>query len=494
MRAITKRFGPLVANHQIDFDLRAGEVHALLGENGAGKTTLMRILYGLYSADQGQVVIDGSPVEIHSPSDAIQLQIGMVSQHFTLVPALTVAENVVLGYHRHLRLQPREIQASVAAAAEQFGISVRPAARVADLSVGERQRIEILKALYRSARFLILDEPTAVLVPQEIRSLFETLNRLTGQGLGVVFISHKLQEVMEISDRITVLRGGELVGTVDRNETSRADLARMMVGRPTFGVERESDQSKGHTVLQLENVTLRHSQGWMALKGVTFKVRGGEILGLAGVSGNGQSELASVISGVASPSGGRVLLGGQDISAADPARVAQAGMGRIPEERRTGVIGEMTVTENLCLEHLDDFLQRGILDRNRMREHAEKLIDEYQIKARPGDPIRTLSGGNMQKVILARALARTPQLVLASQPTRGLDVGASEYVRSRLLEERRRGAAVLLISEDLDEILALSDRILVMYEGRINGELAAGEATPERLGLLMSGERLERAG
>ncbi|GAB4532669.1 MAG: ABC transporter ATP-binding protein [Anaerolineae bacterium] len=491
MKGITKTFGPLVANDHIDFDLIQGEIHALLGENGAGKTTLMRILYGLYHADEGEVVVNGQVAHISSPKDAIRLGIGMVTQHFALVPTLSVAENVVLGYTDGFQVNPWLAQQRVGEAARRFGIEVDPAALVRHLSVGERQRVEILKALYRNARVLVLDEPTAVLVPQEVDVLFQTLERLRQDGLSVIFISHKLHEVMTVCDRITVLRDGRVVGTVDKRATSQTELARMMVGRETFGVTRQEGQAEGSVLLRVENLSAVDEKGLPALKGVSFEVRAGEILGVAGVSGNGQTELSHVLAGTLKPTGGRVMLGERDLTFADPAEISAAGVGRIPEDRHEGVVGELSVAENLALEHLADFVTAGMLDHRRIREHAENLIAEYQIKASPGDRVRTLSGGNMQKVILARALSRNPQLVVASQPTRGLDVGATEYVRTRLLEQRNRGAAVLLLSEDLDEILALSDRIAVIYEGRIVGLLSAEEAEEEKLGLLMSGVQEE---
>lgn len=489
MREIVKRFGDLVANDHVTFELKQGEVHALLGENGAGKTTLMRILYGLYHADEGAIYVKGQKVSITSPKDAIALGIGMVSQHFTLVPPLTVAENVVLGYNPGVRLKPREIERRVAEAAERFGIEVKPDALVRHLSVGERQRVEILKALYRNARVLIMDEPTAVLVPQEVDVLFETLLRLQREGLSVVFISHKLNEVMTICDRITVLRNGKNVGTVFKRDVSQSKLAQMMVGRETFGVTRQGERSRGEPVLRIVNISAVDNKGLPALKSVSLEVAGGEILGIAGVSGNGQSELTHVLSGTMKPTAGKIYVDGQDITGADPATITCAGVGRIPEDRHGGVVGELTVAENMTLETLDEYTQNGMLDRKRMLEYTNKLIAEFQIKARPTDRARTLSGGNMQKLILARTLARQPKVVLASQPTRGLDVGATEYVRKKLLEQRERGAAVLLISEDLDEIMALSDRIAVIYEGKIVGFLDAHEATPEKLGLLMTGAR-----
>ncbi len=486
LKGITKRFGEVIANRQIDFSLRQGEIQALLGENGAGKTTLMRILYGLYTADEGQIIVNGQEVEIKSPKDAIRSGIGMVTQHFTLVPTLTVAENVVLGYTRGFRLNMPELQNEVAKAASQFGIELATDALVRHLSVGERQRVEILKSLYRNARVLILDEPTAVLVPQEVEVLFETLQRLKQEGMSIVFISHKLYEVMAICDRITVLRDGQLVGRVEKATTNQAELARMMVGRETFGVVRQGEYAQGGA-LQIENLSALDEKGLPALKNINLELKRGEILGIAGVSGNGQTELSQVLSGTRKPHSGKILLDGQDLAGATPAQFTALGVGRIPEDRHSGIVAELDVAENLALENLDDFVNRGFLDRKTIHENAKRLIAEYQIKASPTDRIRTLSGGNIQKVLLARALANNPQIVIAAQPTRGLDVGATEYVRTKLLEQRNAGAAVLLISEDLDEVITLSDRIAVIYEGRIMGVVPAQEADIEQLGLMMSG-------
>ncbi len=487
MKNITKRFGSLVANDNIDFDLRKGEIHALLGENGAGKTTLMRILYGLYRADEGEICVNDNLVNISSPKDAIREGIGMVTQHFTLVPPLSVAENIVLGATDGFLLNPKKIRRLVTEASEKYGIAIKPEALVRNLSVGERQRVEILKALYRKAKVLIMDEPTAVLVPQEVETLFNSLNQLVSQELSVVFISHKLNEVMAICGRITVLRGGKLTGTVEHKDTSEKELAKMMVGRETFGVTRQQDKEPGEPILTIANLSFTDEQGLERLKDVSLEVRCGEVLSVAGVSGNGQSELVKILTGLKKPTSGRVVLNGRDITGSPPAVITAAGMGRTPEDRHAGVIGDLSVAENLALENLDEYKKRGMLDRKLVREHAAKLIEEYQIKATPEDHVRTLSGGNMQKVVMARALSRKPCCVLAAQPTRGLDVGATEYVRSKLLEQSDRGAGVLVVSEDLNEVMELSDRIAVMYEGRIMGIIPALEASEEKLGLMMAG-------
>lgn len=488
MQSITKRFGDLIANDHVNFQLKKGEVHALLGENGAGKTTLMRILYGLYHPDSGVIKVKEQPVVIHSPKDAIQLGIGMVTQHFALVPPLTVAENVVLGYQNSFVLNQTQIEDSVANAARRFGLEINPKAIVRHLSVGQRQRVEILKTLYRNAEILILDEPTAVLIPQEVKALFETLNRLKQEGLSVIFISHKLHEVTQITDRVTVLRDGKVVGTVNTADVTQKELAAMMVGRETFGVSRpDAAGSAQKPALELVNVCANDDKHLPVLKNVSFTVYEGEILGIAGVGGNGQKELAETICGMRQPTAGKIRVEGQDVTGKSPSDLTRAGLGRIPEDRHEGMVVHLTVTENLVLEHLDEFTRKGMLDHKAIRQYADDLIQKFQIKARPNDITRTLSGGNMQKVLLARVLARQPKVIIAPQPTRGLDIGATDYVRQQLLEQRQRGAAILLISEDLDEILALSDRIAVIYEGEIVGTLPASEATPERLGLLMSG-------
>lgn len=492
MLGITKTFGELVANDNVDFQLQNGEIHALLGENGAGKTTLMRILYGLYHQDSGIIKIDGKPIDIHSPKNAIDNGIGMVTQHFALVPPLSVAENVVLGYTDSFVLHRTEIEEKVGEAAKHFGIHVDPKSLVRHLSVGQRQRVEILKALYRNARILILDEPTAVLVPQEVDALFDTLNRLKADGLSVIFISHKLHEVTQITDRVSVLRDGKLIGTVNTRDVNQGTLAAMMVGRESFGVTRRTEAPPEPTAtLVIKDVCVKNDRGMAALTNISLEVHAGEILGIAGVGGNGQKELAETLCGVRTCISGSIRLEGRELAGKSPAQFTRAGMGRIPEDRHEGMVADLTVTENLALEHLGEYTKNGVVDRKAIREHAEKLIEQFQIKARPNDPVRTLSGGNMQKVLLARVLSRNPKAVIVPQPTRGLDVGATDYVRRQLLEQRKSGAAVLLISEDLDEILALSDRIAVIYEGEIVGILPAVEATPERLGLLMSGAMKE---
>jgi ABC-type uncharacterized transport system ATPase subunit len=487
MRGITKRFSHVVANDRVDFVLRPGEVHALLGENGAGKTTLMRILYGLTSSDEGSIRVGDRDVEIRSPKDAIAAGVGMVTQHFSLVGPMTVADNIVLGNTGSWRIHPAAARARASGAAERFGIAIDPDAIVDRLSIGERQRVEILKALSRDCRVLVLDEPTAVLVPQEVDALFATIARLAGEGLSVVFISHKLGEVMAIADRVTVMRQGRVVGTVPSADTDERELARMMVGRPARGLAASDRPAPRDVVLRVEGLRARDDDGLPALDGVSLQVRSGEIVGIAGVSGNGQSELTEVLSGMRAPAGGSVEVAGRRLEGKPPSAFIRAGVGRIAEDRHASVIGELSVAYNMALEDLGSFSARGMLDEGRIRAHAESLIERFDIKARPTDPVRTLSGGNMQKVLLARVLAREPGLLVVSQPTRGLDVGATEYVRRQLLAQRAAGAAVLLVSEDLDEIFEMSDRILVMYEGKIAGEVGADVDELERVGLLMAG-------
>lgn len=488
MHAITKYFGELIANNHVDFDLRRGEIHALLGENGAGKTTLMRILYGLYQQDSGEVRINDKTVRINSPKDAIANNIGMVTQHFALVPPMTVAENIVLGYTDKFVLNYAAIEDKVADAAKKYGLDINPKAIVRHLSVGQRQRVEILKALYRNAKVLILDEPTAVLIPQEVDVLFETLRRLCAEGLSVIFISHKLDEVTNITNRVTVLRDGKSIGTVNTSDVNQSKLAAMMVGRETFGIKRDKvSASPTKPLLKVNTICANDDQGLPALRSVSLTIHSGEILGIAGVSGNGQKQLAETLCGVRNCTSGEIELDGVNLIGKNAGEFTNCGMGRIPEDRHEGVVGELTVHENLALEHLNKYSRSGFLDRKAIQQNANDLISQFQIKAKSGDRIRTLSGGNMQKVLLARVLSTQPKIVIAPQPTRGLDVGATDYVRKQLLEQKQRGAGVLLISEDLDEILSLSDRIAVMYEGEIVGILDAAAATPERLGLLMSG-------
>jgi general nucleoside transport system ATP-binding protein len=489
MRGIVKRFGDVVANDGVELALAPGSIHALLGENGAGKTTLMRILYGLTLPDAGEIRVGGERAEIRSPKDAIRAGIGMVTQHFSLVAPMTVAENVMLGNEGGFRLDLAAARAKVAEASERVGIAIHPQVRVASLSVGEQQRVEIVKALSRDCRVLILDEPTAVLVPQQVDALFAALRRLRDDGLAIVFISHKLREVTAVSDRVTVLRQGRVVGSVLTSDVDERELGRMMVGRPMSGVARENGTATDDVLLTLDGVTAVGSHGLPAVRDVSISVRSGEILGVAGVSGNGQTELAEVLSGMRRPTAGSVTVCGLDVTGVSPAEVTAAGVGRIPEDRRASVVGELSVAYNLVLENLDAFRRGPVLDERGVRETAERLIERFAIKARPSDPVSTLSGGNVQKVLLARVLARDPRVLVVAQPTQGLDIGATEYVRAQLLAQRAAGAAVLLISEDLEELLALADRLVVMYEGEIVGRFEGRDVDVERVGLLMAGMR-----
>ena len=489
---IVKRFPGVLANDRICFDVNAGEVHALLGENGAGKSTLMRQLYGLYKPNEGEILIDGKPQVFHSPADAIRAGIGMIHQHFMLVPTLTVTQNIALGLpsSREPLLDLDRVGKRVRELSEEYGLKVDPAAYLWQLSVGEQQRVEILKALYRGASLIILDEPTAVLTPQEVKDLFATLKRMVKEGHGLVFISHKLYEVLAISDRITVLRDGRLSGTCATKDVTRDDLVKMMVGREVKRLA-PLPQQAGEPLLQIHGLRAMGDRGTEALRGIDLEIRAGEIVGMAGVSGNGQRELAECLGGLRKVTAGSITIAGKDLTHASVPQRLQAGQAYIPEERmRDGAIREFSVQENLfLLEHASPKFTRGIfLDLPRMAAHARSLISEFAVKT-PGldTPIKNLSGGNIQKTIMARELSRQPRVLIAAQPSRGVDIGATEYIHQRLLQQRAEGKAVLLISEDLDEVRALSDRIAVIYEGQIIGVVGRDRATIEQLGLMMAG-------
>ena len=483
---ITKRFPGVLANDGVNLDLRPGEVHALIGENGAGKSTLMRVLYGMYPADGGRIVVRGQEAKIGSPRDAIALGIGMVHQHFVLVDPFTVTENIILGEEGKSLLDLDQAKQQVAELADSYGFRVDPGAVVEDLSVGEEQRVEILKALFRGVEILILDEPTAVLTPSETNDLFDNLRKLREAGRTIVFISHKLDEVLEIADRITVLRRGKVVGETTPAETSKANLAEMMVGRPVlFRLEKPSVEI-GEPVLKVQDL-----RGEGKLNGVSLEVRAGEILGVAGVEGNGQRELAESLIGLRTPESGTIELEGASIAGRAVAEIRNIGVGYIPEDRHDqGLVLTMTLWENSALGRQDDaeFSSGiGVLFIKKIKALAARLIEQFDVRARSVDvTASTLSGGNQQKLILARELEIDPKLLIAAQPTRGLDVGAIEFVWKEILEQKGAGRAVLLISAELDEIYALSDRIVTLYEGKVTGEFAP-DASPEAIGIGMLG-------
>ncbi len=489
---ITKRFGALTANDGISLTLHQGEILALLGENGAGKTTLMNILFGHYVADEGRVEVFGEPLPPGSPRDAIAAGIGMVHQHFTLGENLTALDNIVLGTESlwSLRQHKRAARKRLASLSEQFGLTVHPDRLVGELSVGERQRVEILKALYRDARILILDEPTAVLTPQEVDALFATLKKMVADGLSIIFISHKLNEVMAIADRVAVLRQGAVVADFGIAEASKEILAQRMVGREIAQPERTAI-NYGDPVLELRGVTVEGNHGKPLLDQLDLSVRAHEIVGIAGVSGNGQAALADVISGLVAPDAGELVIFDRAVDGADPAAMVAKGVARVPEDRHAvGSIGDMSVQENLILEGYGaaDFCAFGFLKSGAIKKNAAGKIAGFDVRgAAPETPIRSLSGGNMQKVILARVLAREPRIILANQPTRGLDVGAAAYVQQLLFDARTAGAGIVLISEDLDELLQMSDRIAVIYHGRLTEPIPVEQASMTELGLLMSG-------
>lgn len=493
MQGITKCFPGVLANDNVDFDVNAREVHALLGENGAGKSTLMKILYGLYQQDNGNIFINDELVKINSPLDAIRHGIGMIHQHFMLVPTLTVAENVALGLSssRGPLTDLDRVSNRILELADSYGLIINPDAFIWQLSVGQQQRVEIIKALYRGADLLILDEPTAVLTPQEVDELFGVMRQMVADGFGLIFISHKLHEVIEISQRVTVLRNGQKIGTRPTSEVNKSELARWMVGHSIEFITTTDQIQQGKVRLKLENINCESDRGAKGLSNVNLEVQSGEILGLAGVSGNGQRDLAEVIAGLRKPDTGKIYLESEDVTNCSTHELMLKMLSYIPEERmRDGMIKEFTVAENLILREHDQskFSNHGFLLLRAIEDHTKQLIDQFQIKT-PSQKtlVKSLSGGNIQKIVLARELSRKPRTIVAAQPTRGLDIGAAEYVREQLILQRNEGTAVLLISEDLDEIFALADRIAVIYEGKIMGILSREEATKEKVGLLMAG-------
>jgi len=491
LRNITKRFGPLLANDDVSLSLAQGEILALLGENGAGKTTLMNILFGHYAADAGEVRVHGQPLPPGKPRAAIDVGVGMVHQHFTLAGNLTVLENVMLGSEpmRRLRSARGAARARLMTISQRFGLPVNPDVKVSRLSVGERQRVEILKALYRDARILILDEPTAVLAKPEAEQLFETLRGMTEGGLSLIFISHKLQEVMAASDRVAVLRGGKMVAERTTSNTSPEELAELMVGRRVDRPMRHA-HAIGGPVLTAEDITVT-KDGETRLEDASFRVHAGEILGIVGVSGNGQATLGALLSGLVHPASGKLTLEGRDVAHLGPRGLIRAGVARVPEDRHAeGVVGEMSVWENAVLERLRSasFSARGFVRQRAARAHAAALIQRFDVRgATPETRVRLLSGGNMQKLILGRCLATGPKFILANQPTRGLDEGAIAAVHEELLAARAEGAAILLITEELDEALALSDRLQAIVKGRLSRPVDVEAADARRIGLMMAG-------
>jgi ABC-type uncharacterized transport system ATPase subunit len=494
LRGVTKAFPGVLANDHIDLTLQKGEILALLGENGAGKTTLMNILYGLYTPDEGEIYTRGQRVEIHDPNDAIRQGIGMVHQHFMLVPVFTVAENVMLG-NESIRggvfLDREDAAQRIRRISTQFGLEVDPDALVENLSVGVQQRVEIVKVLYREADILILDEPTAVLTPQEADDLFKVIRSLVERGKSVIFITHKLKEVLAIADRITVLRRGKVVGNADPGQTTEAELAKMMVGREVIlEVDRGPAQAR-EVVLDVEDLYVRDDRGAMAVDGVSLQVRAGEVLGVAGVQGNGQTQLVEALTGLRRAESGRVSILGQNTTHASPREVTEVGVAHVPEDRQQdGLVLSFAVEDNMVMNtyYVPPFAKGIVLQQDEIKSAAAERVDLFDVRT-PGIevPVANLSGGNQQKVIVAREFSRPIRLLIASQPTRGLDVGSIEYIHRRIIEKRDDGCAVLVVSSELDEVMSLADRIAVIYDGQILATLPAEGATKEQLGLLMAG-------
>jgi len=495
LKGITKRFPGLVANDNISLEIARGEIHAIVGENGAGKSTLMKILTGLYQPDAGEIYLNGNRVAINDPRKAIALGIGMVHQHFMLIPRFTVLENIILGSEpaRGGVIKEEEARRLVEDLCRRYDFKLEPGAAVSDLSVGQQQRVEILKVLYRGAQILILDEPTAVLAPQEVKELFVNLRNLKAQGKTIIFISHKLDEVLEIADRISVLRRGRLVGTVAAHSTDKRQLSEMMVGRPVFLKMEKEQATTGQERLRVVDLTVLGSLGRPAVRRVSFRVLAGEIYGIAGIEGNGQSELIEAIVGLRKISAGQVFIQGQLINEKSVREIRDLGVGYIPEDRHhRGLVLPMTVWENavLGLHRLADFSRPSRLLFRNIFAHTERLVREFDIRLSSVDlPVRNLSGGNQQKVILAREMSRNPGLIVASQPTRGLDIGATEFVHKQLIKARDEGRAVLVVSADLEEVLSLSDRVGVIYNGELVAEFRPEEVTPEEIGHYMLGTK-----
>lgn len=494
LRGVTKSFPGVLANDHIDLTLNEGEILALLGENGAGKTTLMNILYGLYSPDEGEIFIRGQKVTIRSPHDAIARGIGMVHQHFMLIPVFTVTENVMLGNESvkgGIILDRAVVAERIREISKRFGLKVNPDAHVEDLSVGAQQRVEIIKVLYREADILIFDEPTAVLTPQEVDDLFQVIHSLVEQGKSLIFITHKLNEVMAIADRIMVLRNGKLVGTTTPDQATEASLASMMVGREVLlEVEKEA-QKPGEVVLEVKDLYVRDDRHLLAVKGVSFQVKAGEVLGVAGVQGNGQTELVEALTGLRKVEDGQVTVLGHDTTTASPREITEVGSAHVPEDRlRDGLVLTLSVADNLVLNtyYQPPFSKGMSLKREEINKAAEMRVEQFDVRTPSiSVPVSNLSGGNQQKVIVAREFSRPIKLLIASQPTRGLDVGSIEYIHKRIIEKRDEGCAVLLVSPELEEVMSLSDRIAVVFEGKILDIMPAQQATREKLGLLMAG-------
>jgi ABC-type uncharacterized transport system ATPase subunit len=498
VRGITKVFPGVIANEDINLTLHEGEILALLGENGAGKSTLMNIIYGLYQPTEGEIWVKGEPVKMSNPNDAIRLGIGMVHQHFQLVPVMTVAENVMLGSEsvRNGLLDTRAVAARILELSHRYNLDVDPYRMVEDLPVGLRQRVEIVKTLYRNADILILDEPTAVLTPQEIEGLFEVMMLLKSQGKSIIFITHKLKEVLRVADRIAVLRNGRVVGEADPKTATQASLAEMMVGREVILTVDKKPAEPGPVVLELQDVSARDDLGHQALNNVSLQVRAGEIVGVAGVQGNGQTELVEVITGLRSLQSGKVTINGQDMTNASPRRITEQGQScHVPEDRHTyGMVDTYDVTHNLVLNtyYLPPFASGWTIREEACEEHAKKLVEAYDVRTPSVHVLAgNLSGGNQQKMVVAREFSRDVKLLIAAQPTRGIDVGSIEFIHNQIVAKRDEGVAVLLVSAELDEIMALADRIAVMYKGEIVAIKSRSEATREELGLLMAGVREE---